>query len=181
MLNRRRRRWLGHLAVVLPVGILTSACSLVSGWSDLQTETGRSQARRDAATDDRPPIPTPPDDAGGQSAADVAPPQRGVDCNGTICPAGTGCCDDGTIRSCLTEDSCVNEQGGTWVTCDSQDFCAGQAKSICCYHLTRDAVTCEATCGDTFQDRICRAGERCPDGQACIPSGIGATALGRCF
>jgi hypothetical protein len=177
----RRRGWLGHLRVAAPVALLTSACSLVSGWSDLQTETGRSQTPRDAATDSRlPPIVTPGDD-GGAPTTDVGPTARGIDCGGMICPAGSGCCDDGDTRRCRDEVSCDEEQGGTWVTCDSQAFCAGQARSICCYHDGRDVLTCEATCEGGLTNPICGPGEPCPNGQQCLPGVVGATNLSRCF
>lgn len=168
--------------VIAPALIaLLTACSLVSGWSDLQTDNGKSS--RDAS-DDQPAVRTPPsgDDEDATATPDTGTtiPSSSVDCSGTACSTTTGCCDDGDTRRCQTETQC-GDNGGTWIQCDSQATCAAEGK-VCCYHQTRDTVTCQARCDTAIEVRICTRGERCPNGTPCVPGTAGAARdLGSCF
>jgi hypothetical protein len=155
---------LGPVVALLVIGAAGSACALVSGWADLQTDVKRSNTNANADGGNGPsdapdggvvggsPGPFPQPDGGGSGPRSTA-----VDCGGKTCTGTDGCCaPDQRTPSCTNETKCTNELQGTWFTCDRPSACQGTPdKPFCCYDATTEVAACSASCTTAFQRPVC--------------------------
>lgn len=138
--------WMSRRSRVLVLGWLFApllgACSVFSGWSDLQggelesedggssTDAGSSaedSGRRDASRGDA--LPSPDVD--------------GDPCAEAVCNGSSGCCVQGNARACTTEDECTGN-GGFFLRCRTSAECG--AGSSCCLALGELMAQCAPSC-----------------------------------
>jgi hypothetical protein len=160
-MTRLTRSWLLALALAASA----SACSLISGWADLQN--GSKTVAADAGKDVE--LGTTRDDGGGplEERSDAAtdgggdasppPPALRVSCGLTTCSGTDGCCDpDPGFLQCMTRTRCLTDLGGVWFTCDRPSACANQPdKKICCYDSATAVATCESACSSATTSPVC--------------------------
>ena len=148
--------------VVMPIAIAGAfcACSLVSGWSDLQG--GRTLRAPDAATG------SDSSTSGGDAGADgpVSKPDSGlidIVCGSAHCPSGQGCCLDavnGTgAKQCTTPETCETQEN-EFLACTRASSCPATAP-VCCYDFGGDGSLCLAGCG-VGQYELCDTADRKP-------------------
>jgi hypothetical protein len=122
-----------------------SACSLVSGWSDLQgggAGQGKDAAPRDGAANDG--------SSSGDPGDDGSVPGAGVRCGNTRCSGAQGCCfpppgGGGNGAFCTSEATC-QAMTGAFMLCDGRGSCSG-ATPECCFDFGDFRGQCSATCG----------------------------------
>jgi hypothetical protein len=167
----RARRSMGALAITIAM-LACGACSLVSGWSDLQG--GRP-------SDDKPPT----KDSGSSNEAspfDGATSSGGdVSCGAAKCPPPLGCCAgfDGNL-ACTTRESCDVNSGDRFLTCTSGATCPATAP-LCCYDFAFEGSACLAGCAAGLQI-MCDPSKSsaCPAGQTCTGKTTGLSAFSAC-
>jgi hypothetical protein len=143
---------------------LASACSLVSGWSDLQG--GATGGRKDGGAADG----AGSTDASipGEAGDDASAPS-GVRCGAGRCNAPEGCCYPppgfGGTAGCTDVGTCLGTNGA-FLTCDGRASCPGAAPA-CCFDFGSFTAQCAAAC---------IAG----DETICNPSDVPACASGAC-
>jgi hypothetical protein len=152
------------IAIGAFVSFAAPACSLVSGWSDLQG--GQRVAVRDGGGVN--------DGASGDGATDV-PPGPGtephdqpVTCGAASCPAGEGCClDFGGGEQCSSITACRGNTDNSFLSCTSASACSAGAP-VCCYDFSTLSTTCRAGCGPGNYE-LCNAAEPkpCTSGTSC--------------
>jgi hypothetical protein len=123
-----------------------AACSLVSGWSDLQDERpDAGRGRADAEEDD---------DSGAAAFdaskrdRDLPPATSDVACGAQTCTGGEGCCVQfgSAQRSCTVGADCAPGAGGAWLACNNGTSCPSSAPS-CCLDFLVGAALCQNGCG----------------------------------
>ena len=165
------------IAVVIAGG--AAACSVVSGWQDLQGGTRKPSGPSGSSGEGGPSR----EDGGssGDTGVDAAP-ATGVTCGAVRCTTtDEGCCHnpEGTTQ-CSSQTACA-DNGGEWLTCTSPARCP-TAAPICCYQLAAQTSSCLAGCGIALGAPLCDPTEPspCPGGQACTKSVPGAQSLRSC-
>lgn len=166
------------IAVVIAGG--AAACSVVSGWQDLQGGTRKPSGSSGSSGEGGPSR----EDGGssGDTGVDAVAPVTGVTCGAARCTkSNEGCCHnfDGT-KQCSSQTTCA-DNGGEWLTCTSPAQCP-TAAPICCYQLAAQTSSCLAGCGFAVGAPLCDPTEPspCPGGQACTKSVPGAQSLRSC-
>jgi hypothetical protein len=155
-----------------------SACTLVSGWSDLQDGADRGT---DASADRS--------DAGGMEDASAhgdaeagTATRPALACGATACEdPNTGCCAFAVEATCMpSRDGC--KDGLTWITCDGPASCTDPNEPICCNDVFADLVHCVAVCDKPEQFVVCDPkAPVCPQGKSCSDtSASGAQFLHEC-
>ena len=147
------------IAIAGAMVVSASACSLVSGWSDLQGgQKGDGGRAGDAGSS------TPLDGgSSGDARVDGSTGVTNVACAATRCPAGVGCCVDADNASqCGAQAACPNPT--TFLACSSAATCPTTAP-VCCLQMPGTAsvtvATCNAGCGDTAYE-LCNPAEATP-------------------
>lgn len=181
----RQARVAGVLAVMGTM--LVSACTLVSGWSDLQGGPREDDggARRDGTASSSSGS-TGTSGANGSSGSsgnteDDASTAAYVCGSAPCAPPATGCCvEDGTKPECKDLASCVSA-GGFWIACDRTSACSDiPGASVCCWDLTVNAARCKSQCG-TADIPICHPDEGdCKAPSRCLPGAGGVEDLFQC-
>ena len=143
-------------AIALIAGLALPACSLVSGWSDLQggaTRTGDAGKRlEDGAPDlkDAPALDGPVAEGAAAPDADAAPTvETGVSCGSTVCAGGQGCCVDisRSTRACTTMQACPASTHA-FLLCNDSRQCADRSPALpmCCLDDATFRSACAAGC-----------------------------------
>jgi hypothetical protein len=144
-------------------------CSLVSGWSDLQSgakDAGPTKTNPDGSSgnpgggvDGEAGAPGMTDDGGGT--------RSGVVCGSSPCGPGQGCCRTfGGGKACTLAADCDTGGGGFFFGCTSSISCAPSAP-VCCFDYGTLVAGCAARCqpGDPA---VCDAPPyACPIGESC--------------
>ncbi len=167
---------------------LLSACTIVSGWSDLQSgprdggaedrstpgsdgSSGSTDTDGSSETDGS----SSPDDAGRDSST------KGYDCGATTCAGPTmGCCVDDfeDTTKCTTPAQC-GVGTGFWIGCDRTSACADFG-GACCWDVQTDSSRCMNGC-KRDQIPICHPDEGdCKAPKTCNPSAGGVKNLYQC-
>jgi len=166
-------------------------CSLVSGWSDLQTAT--KDAARPGTTDSG--NGTSDGDSGdGTSGGDgdsgtsgtsgtsgdsgnTTPP---VVCGAGVCPAGEGCCVSFTgTKTCGPPTACDVNMGDMFFACTSSASCDSRAP-ICCYDFSAESAACAGACGQGNTIVCDSPPNACPQGKACTGHSAGVPSVRTC-
>lgn len=153
-------------ALVLALVPLT-ACSIFSGWSDLQDGPEPAVAAADAMVAELPPPQDASPDVEEASTLDanVALPPL-VLCGNVTCEHGLGCCSslDPETNICSTRENCSRD---LWFTCTTSDACSA---GVCC--LDNDfRASCAATCteGGMVLCSPAAPARTCAATQSCLP------------
>ena len=162
-------------AIALIAGLALPACSLVSGWSDLQGGAARTsdagKRLEDGAVDlqDAPTLDGPGaegaaiPDAPGTDAA--TPPEAGVSCGSAVCVGGQGCCVDmgRPSRACTTMQACP-ASSNAFLLCNDSHQCADRSPALplCCLDDATFRSTCVAGCGPATGTILCRMSDPSP-------------------
>lgn len=146
--------------VVLSLAVMMApACTLFSGWSDLQNgEADATTSREDVSS-------TPRDSTVGSPEAsprDGAPdPPSEIDCGGVRCSNDAPCCVSATGRAC---SSSCDTRSLVLAECASNRDCAAVAgRPFCCVHNLSNVTSCVASCGSPTDLMLCDpTGTDCP-------------------
>ena len=136
-----------------------SACSVFSGWSDLQDgETGgdAGTGRRDGATGDD----GSPADA--RVEFDAFSFDNGASCGATTCKRSMGCCAfSKTVKRCTDSFTCEDEQG-VFLECTSRASCSLSGLDCCLGSELPLEATCTAACPEQNKVMLCDPAEPNP-------------------
>lgn len=155
--------------VALGAGVL-GGCSLVSGWSDLQTgakDAGSTKPGADGSSGNpgggvngEAGAPGTTDDDGGGTSS-------GVVCASNVCAPGEGCCVafDGP-KTCSKASQCDTSGGSFFLSCTSAASCDARSPT-CCFDYGSLTSSCMTACKPGYPP-ICDAPPNtCPSGQMC--------------
>jgi hypothetical protein len=152
----RRWAWPG-----LMFGLAGPACTLASGWSDLQgVPPSTDGGRRDSGA-------TPSDETGSPiDAADgdarTVPKEK---CAGVDCGAGEICCyTAGVGHACKAPSACNQDDSAFILNCQTK---AGCASGDCCLDLTTYIASCTPECRPGSIALCDPAKPECPKQQQC--------------
>jgi hypothetical protein len=138
---------------------LASACSVFSGWDDLQDgETGDAgnTGRRDGATGDE----GPPADA--RVEDDAFSFDKGVQCGEVTCAFNMGCCAlSKTQKHCSDPATCEAEQG-VFLRCTSRAGCSLTGLDCCLGADQPLQSSCTAACPEQNKVMLCDPSEPLP-------------------
>ena len=173
------------LVLVVTGTLLVSACSLVSGWSDLQG--GRDDDGGDATVESS-------SGSSGSSGASGTSGTSGTsgatdDASTTAYPCGAtrcgpapaiGCCvTNGAAPQCADLAQCKSA-GGFWIGCDRSSACTGPAATACCWNLATNSSRCMSQCANA-DVAICHPDEGdCKAPKLCVPGAGGLSDLYQC-
>lgn len=134
-----------------------AACTVLSGWSDLQDGPAPS---RDAGGGGELDAGTAGSDGGGGGTA--------VLCAAHHCSAGQGCCAyyDGGGK-CSSSTAC-DPGTALWVACTERRDCDGGVGAVCCLRSESGIARCAAACA-AGELQLCapRDDQACPSGTTC--------------
>ena len=171
---------LARAAFALGTGIL-GGCSLVSGWSDLQTGAKDAGASK--------PVPGGssgnPGSINGEAGApgttdDDGGAPSGIVCGSALCAPGEGCCVafDGP-KTCTQAGQCDTAGGSFFLSCTSAGSCDARTP-ICCFDYGSQTSSCMTVCKPGYPP-ICDAPPNtCPSGQACTSTVAGVGNIRAC-
>jgi hypothetical protein len=151
----------------LMFGLAGPACTLVSGWSDLQgvPTSGTDGGRRDGAANPNDETGAPPTSADGGAEADATSTAPKEKCAGVECGAGQICCfTAGVGRDCRLPSACDQADNAFILNCQSK---AGCASGDCCLDYTTFVATCRPECGPGTVVLCDPEKPQCPTGQQC--------------
>ncbi len=150
---------------------MVAACTLVSGWSDLQNgpvDSGKPPANEDASTNDRD---TPTSDSSTTPADDSSAPAEGVPCGAQTCKGTNGCCVSiaTATRSCTDRATCNPVPTRRFLLCAHSGQCPSD-KPQCCLGFDRWDATCQNGCGpgEAILCDPAQVAKHCQPGEACL-------------
>lgn len=154
-------------AVVLV--LLLPACSIASGWSDLQggTKTTSTPNSKDAggSGDDTSDV-----DAASDAASEAAAPPRKLRCGSVVCTGDLVCCETDKL-ACSPASNCTTANGGIALSCTEKSNCA--AGEVCCLDTSgleancQTPENCPSVSGAVALCLPDRAAEDCFPGESC--------------
>jgi len=170
------------LTTALVLGL--AACTVVSGWSDLQKGDQDRQNNEDGGASSSGTSGTSGGTSGGTSSGSTSggtsggmtPPSNEIACGGRRCGAGLACCSLAGIEHDCVSSKAMCQSGATFIECRSPADCAGQpGKPICCWDLGIEdssgdpSATCSASCAGTERYPICDRSipRQCPANTTC--------------
>jgi hypothetical protein len=153
-----------------------SGCTLLSGWSDLQTGTKDAGGTRPATVDSGPPTDGATDDAGNGTDPDSGTgtridsggaPATGITCGAGQCAPGEGCCGGFSGgKKCAKASACDVNGGDYFLACTSSASCDSHAP-VCCFDFTSEQAACAGSCSQGNPAVCDGPPNTCPNGQAC--------------
>jgi hypothetical protein len=186
-MRRDARPSLFALAALGALGAL-GGCSVISGWSDLQTATKDAAPKPGTTDSGNGTSGGDGDSAGGSSGGDGDSGATGdsdnttpaVVCGAGVCPAGEGCCISFTgTKTCGLPAACDVNMGDMFFACTSSASCDSRAP-ICCYDFSAESAACAGACGQGNTVVCDSPPNTCPQGKACTGHSAGVPDVRTC-
>jgi hypothetical protein len=167
---------------VVSAGVL-GGCSLVSGWSDLQTgakDAGSTKPVSGGSSG------TPGGGVNGEAGSpgttnDDSGTRSGVVCGTSPCAPGEGCCRafGGGGKTCSLAADCDNGGGAFFFGCTSSISCA-PSTPVCCFDYGAETASCVLRCKPGYP-AVCDAPPyACPIGESCTSMLAGSEDVRTC-